>query len=313
MISIDFLKAFNRMNHYRCLEALSDLGAEMTTIDWVASFLYNRRMSVRIGGAMSVPRTAPGGSPQGSILGNFLFCSTTNEFTSLTGESSYMSSDSDSSTSTDMSEPVVIHRVQESTRAPEYVSSTPSTRGQFAQFRPPRNLQNLSGEYESDEESFDFFRVRQRFQFDTSSSASDETQHHLTRVSETNKPVQNYVYIDDFNAIESVDIRDAQAHITTRKCHLDVRVIKFERLFKRINDMATDIGMLVNSEKTQMLCINAAIHNTISTHIKHRDNTIKSTKEMKILGFNFDARPNACGHVEKLIEKFHCRLWTLRF
>ena len=34
---------------------------------------------------------------------------------------------------------------------------------------------------------------------------------------------------------------------------------------------------------------------------------------MKILGFNFDSRANACGHVEKLVEKFHSRLWTLRF
>ena len=199
------------------------------------------------------PGQLPGGSPQGSILGNFLFCSTTNEFTYLTGEANYISSSSESSTSLDSIVTNSPPSAQINVRLPEYSSSTPSSRGQFANFNPPHNLLNLSGEYESEDESFDFFRVRQRFEFDTSSS--DDPEQQLKRVSETNKPVQSYVYIDDFNTIVSVDIKDAQAHISTRKCHLDVRAIKSERLFGRINSMASDIGMLVNSEKTQMLVL----------------------------------------------------------
>ena len=38
-------------------------------------------MHVKVGNSYSHARTAPGGSPQGSILGNFLFCACTNEFT----------------------------------------------------------------------------------------------------------------------------------------------------------------------------------------------------------------------------------------
>ena len=38
-------------------------------------------MSVKIGKTQSVPRTVPGGSPQGSILGNYLFCATTDKLT----------------------------------------------------------------------------------------------------------------------------------------------------------------------------------------------------------------------------------------
>ena len=40
---------------------------------------------------------------------------------------------------------------------------------------------------------------------------------------------------------------------------------------------------------------------------------IKSTPSLKILGFNFDKNPNASFHVEKTVEKFYSRLWTLRF
>ena len=38
-------------------------------------------MSVKLGGTFSRERKVPGGSPQGSILGNYLFCATTNSLT----------------------------------------------------------------------------------------------------------------------------------------------------------------------------------------------------------------------------------------
>ena len=77
--------------------------------------------------------------------------------------------------------------------------------------------------------------------------------------------------------------------------------------------MATEIGMQVNGEKTQMLCIHPCIHNRVNTHIINNNARIKSGENMKILGFTFDSRPNANCHVERLIERFYSRLWTLRF
>ena len=69
LVSIDCQKAFNSMDHTKCLEAIADLGAEDHTIDCVASFLYKRRMRVKVGESFSEPKIVPGGSPQGSILG----------------------------------------------------------------------------------------------------------------------------------------------------------------------------------------------------------------------------------------------------
>ena len=71
--------------------------------------------------------------------------------------------------------------------------------------------------------------------------------------------------------------------------------------------------MMVNSKKTQMLCINACKHNNVSSYIETEGDKIASTNGLKLLGFNFDCRPNANGHVELLIEKFYSRLWTIRF
>ena len=77
LTSIDFAKAFNRMSHQACLTSLKEHGASVKTISLVSAFLCGRAMSVRIGTTLSDPRPINGGSPQGSILGNYLFCMTT--------------------------------------------------------------------------------------------------------------------------------------------------------------------------------------------------------------------------------------------
>ena len=100
ILSIDFEKAFNRMGHGECLRALTGLGSDSATTGLVHAFLEGRTMSVRVGSEYSVPRLVPGGSPQGSILGNYLFCATTNNLTqnidyTRPAEHSFHSMDSD--------------------------------------------------------------------------------------------------------------------------------------------------------------------------------------------------------------------------
>ena len=166
LISIDFEKAFNRMDHEECLIALADMGAEMEAIDWVAAFLYGRNMKVKIDNEFSTPRSVPGGSPQGSILGNFLFCCTTNQFANLGNKadfSSYVSTSEEEEVSSEssISEPRMAANTSSELALPGLTVSTPSARGQFARFAPPISLaDNLDDEYTSDEESFQFWRAR---------------------------------------------------------------------------------------------------------------------------------------------------------
>ena len=77
LISIDFSKAFNRMDHGACLNALRRAGIEEKVVRVVQAFLHERKMCVHIKEAVSELKLAPGGSPQGSVLGSFLFCATT--------------------------------------------------------------------------------------------------------------------------------------------------------------------------------------------------------------------------------------------
>ena len=94
---------------------------------------------------------------------------------------------------------------------------------------------------------------------------------------------------------------------------IEIRAGASENLFGKINELAEQIGMQVNCSKTQMLCVHPCVHNEVSTYIKYKDDVINSTQSLKILGFNFNSRPNATYHVEKLVDKFYGRLWTLRF
>ena len=156
LLSVDFEKTFNRMDHHECLIALKNLGASKTSVAWTSAFLFGRTMSVRIRGNNSVPRTVPGGSPQGSILGNFLFCSTTDQFANINAEL-VTTPDSDAVwSSSDSSAEFAASALP---LTPTTAISTPSARGQFASFRPPECLLNLSGDYQSDEEDLSLIHI----------------------------------------------------------------------------------------------------------------------------------------------------------
>ena len=70
---IDFSKAFNRVNHNIVLKMLSEMGVPGWLLRIVASFLTKRKLIVRYKGMKSTTKAMPGGGPQGSTLGCFVF------------------------------------------------------------------------------------------------------------------------------------------------------------------------------------------------------------------------------------------------
>ena len=72
-VAVDFSKAFNRQNHLILIELLSKLEVPGWLLKIVIGFLENREMEVSLGGEKSGRKILPGGGPQGTILGLFLF------------------------------------------------------------------------------------------------------------------------------------------------------------------------------------------------------------------------------------------------
>ena len=68
LMSVDFSKAFNRVDHRACLDALARGGASTDSLRMVASFLRERRMRFKVNNVLLEERHVRGGSPQGTRL-----------------------------------------------------------------------------------------------------------------------------------------------------------------------------------------------------------------------------------------------------
>lgn len=79
LVSIDFEKAFNSMRHSSCVQAFTKKGYCPHLVRMIAVFLSGRSTRYKIREQLSSERPVNGGSPQGTLLGNYLFIVTTDE------------------------------------------------------------------------------------------------------------------------------------------------------------------------------------------------------------------------------------------
>ena len=73
LTSIDYSKAFNRLEHGAVLRQFKKLGASQEVLNLLASFLIGRTMRVKAGQGWSTARVVNAGAPQGSVLGTYIF------------------------------------------------------------------------------------------------------------------------------------------------------------------------------------------------------------------------------------------------
>ena len=112
---------------------------------------------------------------------------------------------------------------------------------------------------------------------------------------------------------EKLDVSNAiKIIVNGRKIGVN-QALKSERQFRTIERNAEEIGMKVNMNKTQLLCISAARSFTPDPCIiDSQGNRIESCEKLKCLGFNFSTKPDAHYHIQCLRGKLRKRVWALR-
>ena len=129
----------------------------------------------------------------------------------------------------------------------------------------------------------------------------------------TERPLKKFVYVDDYNVVEQLRQRDAIHHITQYGHSTDIHATKTEEIFNLLQANASSIGMKVNPDKTQMLCISATQTKCKANLTSETGERIASTDSLKLLGFHFNTSAGPNAHIQKLKSKFNSRLWSLRY
>ena len=83
LLFLDLHKAFDSVPHVPLLQHLKNIGLDHHILQWVMSYLLNRKQYVVVEGASSDITSVVSGVPQGSVLGPLLFLTYLNSVNSL--------------------------------------------------------------------------------------------------------------------------------------------------------------------------------------------------------------------------------------
>ena len=286
VLAIDFRKAFNRLQHRACLTALASKGASSETLQMVYSFLRGRSMRIKASNNWSTARALPGGSPQGTKCGGFLFSAVIDDIEDP--HELFLEKYSCSELS-----------LAESESDRESLGLTDLAARMLPPCEPPSSP--IGGG-----------RPVARRIHDT------PTTPHWTRTqAETflglpgKGPPELWKYIDDFTAVETIDVRTGGRHLTesgeTKKLHAE----GLERLYLNVEANAKAIGMEVDEEKTKLVCVTAG-HAQVEAFIRTPSGHIRSSSEVDILGMRFSAAPGYAANTQHMIKKYYSRAWSIR-
>ena len=95
--------------------------------------------------------------------------------------------------------------------------------------------------------------------------------------------------------------------------HRIKHAIQAQNVFRHIVRKAEDLGMVVNSRKTAIMCVSGALDYQADAFILDSDqNRLGCSQSMKALGIHFSNRLDMEDHVRYIEKALRSRYWTLR-
>ena len=79
-----------------------------------------------------------------------------------------------------------------------------------------------------------------------------------------------------------------------------------------MSESSAKIGMKINPNKTQLLCISGSGSPSVSAYMRLRNTKVESGQELKICGYKFGSKPTVTNQVDSIIAKFNRRSWVIR-
>ena len=281
LLGIDYEKAFNRMDHAECLRQLASLGASSASVSLVHSFLSGRTMRVRVGDSLSAMKPLRGGSPQGSILGCFLYCITTQQIGPA------------------------LHVEVPDQPGPQDMDQESPPRPDPGSDPVPTEPDSPSGGFGLlDAAGLEASPTRAPQLAPLWSPARDW-------ISRLGRLISMFKYVDDSTTVEAVGPGRSVKHFTTGQTLEQVPADLTHAAMTEIVRRAEEIGMRVNCKKTQLLCISGDNGCLSSSNFTVEGVEIGSIDQVKLLGFILDSSLGMAGQVDMIKKKFRAKFWCL--
>jgi hypothetical protein len=121
--------------------------------------------------------------------------------------------------------------------------------------------------------------------------------------------VDDGTFVSKLNMVNHVDTIITDGGTIRRK-----QDIATENVFRRTVSRAEAQGMRVNVQKTGMIAIHDSMSYVPEAYIKttEGEEIASTSNSLKVVGFNFDSRPDASFHVEQTVSKVRRRYWVIR-
>ena len=126
------------------------------------------------------------------------------------------------------------------------------------------------------------------------------------------RPIKEVRFVDDLTGAEKIDITSGTSLITTRKEERTVHAPLCQKYLSNIQANTSRLGMRVNEDKTQLLCVTSSINYQVRSSVDIGEETLISGDSLKVIGFTFGRRPGAAEHTKNLRKKYGSRAYSIR-